>query len=179
MQKIIFLSFFLFLCSFLLIPTTYARTTPEDIVNAQKQSYQQSIQNYSTQNKQKLEIWDKKIEQFNDQKSAELEYIMETQGAILDEFIHRNEIAEKKQTDGKTRNLSDPIENARYWITFAHEAVAYQAARVYVFSPSGEANINQTITSTINQMHSDLNILRQKVQKSQDIMENLITNSKL
>src|SRR5262249_40922229 len=150
-----------------------------DIVNAQKDSYNRSIQNYSATNKQKLTDWDKKIEIFNDQKCAELEHIMETQGAILDEFIRRSEKNEKLATDGKTRNLSDPIENARYWLTYAHEAVAFQAAKVYVFNATGESAINQNILSTVNTMNGDLNILRGKVQKSQTIMEELINKNDL
>jgi hypothetical protein len=179
MSKILYFFLILAFSSYLLAPSIYARTTPEDIVNAQKESYQQSIKKYSAENKQKLDMWDKKIEIFNDQKSAELEHIMQTQGVILDEFIRRNEVAEKTITDGKTRNLSDPIENARYWLTYAHEAVAYQAAKVYVFNPTGEVSINQNILSTINIMQSDLNILKGKVQKSQTIMEELITKNEL
>lgn len=159
--------------------TTFARTTPEDIVNAQKESYNRAIQNYSAENKQKLVTWDKKIEDFNDARCAELEHIMETQGAILDEFIRRSEKKERAITDGKTRNLSDPIENARYWLTYAHEAVAFQAAKVYVFNATGESAVNQNILSTINTMQSDLNVLKGKVRKSQTIMEELINKSEL
>ena len=159
--------------------TTHARTTPEDIVNAQKESYNQRIQNYSQPSKQKLLEWDKKIELFNDQKSADLEHNLEAQGAILDEFIRRNEIAEKKQTDGITRNLSNPIENARYWLTYAHEAVAFQAAKVYIFNATSEASINQNILTTINTMQADLNNLRSKVQKSQTIIEELVNKNEL
>ena len=179
MPKLLLLFLILAFSSYLLTSAVHARTTPEDIVNAQKESYEQSIKNYSPTNKQKLETWDKKIEVFNDKKCAELEHIMETQGAILDEFIRRNEIAEKVKTDGKTRNLSDPIENARYWLTYAHEAVAYQAAKVYVFNATGENAINQNILSTINIMQSDLNVLKGKVQKSQTIMEELINKNEL
>jgi hypothetical protein len=174
MPKMLYLFLILAISSHLLTPSIFARTTPEDIVNAQKESYQQNTKNYSPANKQKLDMWDKKIEVFNDKKSAELEHIMQTQGEILDEFIRRNEIAEKAKTDGKTRNLSDPIENARYWLTYAHEAVAYQAAKVYIFNTTGETSINQNIISTINIMQSDLNILKGKVQKSQTIMEELV-----
>ncbi len=174
------ITFVLFISIFFLSTSyTFARTTPEDIINAQKESYQQRIQNYSPAGKQKLELWEKKIETFNDQRCAELEHIMETQGLILDELIKRNEVAEKKMTDGKTRNLSDPIENARYWITYAHEAVAFQAAKVYVFNATGENAINQNILSTINTMQGDLNVLRTKVQKSQTIMETLVNNNQL
>lgn len=156
-----------------------ARTTPQDIVNEEIAGYQSRIQNYSPQNKQKLTDWNKKIMDFNQQKSAQLEQICMTQGELLDEFIRRNDVKEKLKTDGKTRNLSDPIENARYWITFAHEAAAYQAAHVYVFNPTGEANVNRDILSTIGQMQSDLSVLRGKVQKSQDLVNDLINKNDL
>lgn len=156
-----------------------ARTTPEDIVNEQIAGYESRIQSYTPQTKQKLTDWNKKITTFNEQKSASLEQICMTQGELLDEFIRRSEINEKLKTDGKTRNLADPIENARYWITFAHEAAAYQKAHVYVFNPTGETNVDRDILSTINQMQGDLNILRNKVQKSQTLVENLINSNDL
>lgn len=179
MKKYLVLPFLVLTFNFLFTPSTFARTTPEDIVNAQKSAYQQSIRNYSTSSKEKLNLWEKKIETFNDIKCAELEHIMETQGLILDEFIRRNEISQKKMTDGKTRNLGDPIENARYWLTYAHEAVAYQAAKNYVFNATGESAINQNITSTINVMSGDINILKGKVQKSQTIIEDLVNKNEL
>jgi len=178
MKKYLVLPFLLLTFYFLLAPSTFARTTPEDIVNAQKSSYQQSIRNYSTTSKEKLNLWEKKIETFNDLKCAELEHILATQGLILDEFIRRNEI-EDKMTDGKTRNLGDPIENARYWLTYAHEAVAFQAAKTYVFNATGESAINQNITSTINVMSGDINILKGKVQKSQTIIKDLVNKNEL
>ena len=171
-----FVIFSLFLFTFSLSPV-FARTTPQDIVDSQLESYNARIQNYSAPGKQKLTDWNKKIKNFNEEKSAELEQICVTQGMILDEFIRRNDINEKAKTDGKTRNLSDPIENARYWITFAHEAAAYQKAHVYVFSPTGEANINRDILSTINQMNSDLNVLKGKVQKSQNLVADLVNKN--
>ncbi len=162
-----------------LIPQAQARTTPQDIVNDQIMAYESGIQSYSPQSKQKLTDWNKKIMSFNQQKSAALEQICMTQGELLDEFIRRNDLQEKLKTDGKTRNLAGPVENARYWITFAHEAAAYQAAHVYVFNPTGEANINRDVLSTISRMQSDLSILRSKVQKSQNLVENLINSNDL
>lgn len=179
MKKYSVIFILLFSLLALLPQTTFARTTPEDIVNTQINSYNQSIRNYSAPNKQKLETWGKNIEVFNDLKSTELEHLMETQGAILDEFIRRSEVAEKKMTDGKNRNLSDPIENARYWLTYAHEAAAYQAAKVYVFNATGESAINQNIISTINTMQGDINVLKGKVQKSQTIIEDLVNKNNI
>ncbi len=53
---------------------------------------------------------------------------MLTQGGILDEFIRRK--GEGAGTD-----------KTRYWITYAHEAVAYQAAKVYIYNLTSEGNL--------------------------------------
>lgn len=101
---------------------------------------------------------------------------MVRQGEILDEFIGRNNANKITGADGIHRNLTDPIENARYWLTYAHEAVAYQAAKVYVYNLTSEKNVNQDILSQINILSSDLNILRNKVLKSQQIIGGLVSS---
>lgn len=78
------------------------------------------------------------------------------------------------ETDGIKRNLENDVENTRYWLTYAHEAVAFQAAKVYVFNLTGQSNINRDINSTISQMYADLNGLRSKVIKSQKIILDLV-----
>ncbi|EKD90715.1 MAG: hypothetical protein ACD_30C00100G0005 [uncultured bacterium] len=163
----------IFLLFLILTPTIQARTTPEDIVNAKKQEYNQRLQNYSPESKQKLADFERKIADLNKLITDDYETQMLRHGTILDEYIRRNEISER-QGDGISRNLSEPVENSRYWITYAHEAVAYQAAKIYIPSLTGETNINRDITSQINILQSDINILRGKVTKSKNILMSLL-----
>lgn len=157
----------------MLAPNAYSRTTPEDIINAQKQTYNQKVSNYSPEGKQKLSDFEKKIADLNALITSDYETQMLRQGTILDEYVKRNEILER-QGDGITRNLSEPVENSRYWITYAHEAVAYQAAKIYIPALTGEANINRDLTTQINILQSDINILRGKVIKSQNILKQTV-----
>ncbi|MBI2022398.1 hypothetical protein HYS97_00920 [Candidatus Daviesbacteria bacterium] len=173
MPKTLFLLTGLFLL--LIVPqTAYARITPEDILNDQREAYNQRIKNYSPQNKQKLEEFEKKIADFNKEKTNLLGELMERQGLILDEYIRRTGVDPRYETDGIKRNLENDVENTRYWLTYAHEAVAFQAAKVYVFNLTGQSNINRDINSTISQMYADLNGLRSKVIKSQKIILDLV-----
>jgi hypothetical protein len=151
-----------------------ARVTPEDIINAQKEEYNLKVKNYSPQYKTKLETYSKKIDSLNKAITADWEAQMVKQGEILDEYVRRKSLAENGGKDGINRNLTEPVENARYWLTYAHEAVAYQAAKNYIFDLTGEKNVNSDILSEINLMQSDLNILRNKVIKSQNIISDLI-----
>lgn len=153
---------------------TFARTTPEDILNERRQSYNTQFSKYSPDNQKKLAAFEQKVANLNKQQTDELEQRMVRQGEILNEYVFRKGINER-QADGISRNLSDPIENARYWLTYAHEAVAYQAAKTYIFSLSGESAIKGSITSQINQLQSDMNILSGKVDKSQKIIEAIVT----
>lgn len=170
-----------FVCIFFLVMTLYlypsialARITPEDIVNEKRRVYNLRVSQYSSSNKQKLELLEKKIAEFNKSKTQELEKNMLSQGQILEEYIRRQEIKEQKTTDGINRNLSDPIENARYWVTYAHEAVAYQAAKIYIFDLTGEVYLKRDANNIISVLENDLNILRNKVIKSQKIIQGLI-----
>ncbi len=141
-----------------------ARVTPEDIINSQKQAYDQKIKNYSPQNRQKLEQLSKQIATLNKQKSDQLSYIMDVQGAVLEEY--------KRRHDYKTNAA---IDNTSYWVTFAHEAVAYQAAKIYVFDLSSENNLKNDALATINKFESELNYARGTVIKSQKILEDLVS----
>jgi hypothetical protein len=159
-----------------IVPHSSARTTPEDIVQSQRQTFNQRVSKYSETNKQKLEQYSKKIADLNKKQTDALTVNMERQSEILDEYIDRNNI-EERQADGITRNLQDPIENARYWITYAHEAVAYQAAEIYIFNLSSESNIKGDLNAKINELNADMNILKGKVEKSRKIVEDLVSKS--
>lgn len=141
-----------------------ARVTPEDIVNAQQATYQKKVVNYSVDHKQKLEQLSASIARVNKNRTNELERNMETQAAILDQY-------EKRQNDKN----DEVIKNARYWITYAHEAVAYQAAKIYIFDLSNEKNIQGDALSTISIFQSELNSARSKVIKSQNILLEVVT----
>lgn len=143
----------------------YARVTPEDIVNAKREIYNQIVQRYSSQSQTKLTQTDKAIAQLNQRATDQLDLNMQTQAAILEEYVRR-------QGGG----ISDGIENARYWLTYAHEAVAFQAAKIYIFELSSEKNLNKDVLSTISQVQADLNSLRGKVIKSQKIIQQLVKN---
>lgn len=151
-----------------------ARTTPEDIFNAKKDAYQQKVSKYSTTNQQKLDSLSQKIAEVNRIRSAELLQISERQGEILDEYLIRQEIIEQGGRDGINRNLSDPIEKTRYWITYAHEAAAYQAAKIYIYSLTSESNIKSDSLNLISTLQADLNSTRQKVINSQKILNDLL-----
>lgn len=140
-----------------------ARVTPEDIINSKKQAFQQKIVNYSPDSIKKLNSVSTAIEDINRKNTEKLEQIMLNQGLILDEF--QNRFGDK---------AGDDIEKARYWITFAHEAVAYQAAKIYVFNLTNESNLKSDALATINLFQSELNYARGQVIKSQQILASIL-----
>jgi hypothetical protein len=145
------------------IPVAHARVTPEDILNERREAYNQRVGSYSQTGKDRLNLVSERIVEMNKAKTDELEWIMESQARILDEYETRN--------PGK--NIKG-IEEGRYWITFAHEAVAYQAAKIYIFDLSTEANIEPDIKRTVGVFRSELNSTRDKVIKSQKVLEGII-----
>lgn len=140
-----------------------ARITPEDIVNSKKEAYESRVINYSTTHKQNLESLSKNIAQVNKKRTNELDRIMVTQASILDEYERRQ--------NGKD---TEAIKKARYWITYAHEAVAYQVAKIYIYDLSGESNIRRDALNTISFFQSELNSTRSKVINSQKILEGTV-----
>lgn len=158
----------------LLITPVFARTTPEDIANQRKEEYNAKIKNYSPESKQKLEQFSQKIADLNKSQSDILEAIMLRQGQILDEYILRNKIELPVETDGIHRR-DNPVEETRYWVTYAHEAVAYQAAHIYIVGVTGENNIDRDIINTISALQSDMGVLKGKVIKSQKVLEELVS----
>ncbi len=151
----------------------YARTTPEDIINEQKAAYEQTLKNYSPANRQKAESFSKKIADFNEEKTYELELIAERQGEILDEYVRRNNISENGGADGINRS-NDPVSVARIEITRAHEAIAYQAAKIYIPNLTGQINIKSDSLNLISRMQSDFQIPINKLNYSHTLLEDLI-----
>jgi hypothetical protein len=151
-----------------------ARTTPDDILRDQQEAYNSKLKTYSPANQDKVAAFQQKITNLNKAQTDILEARMIRQGEILNEYVFRQGI-EERQADGINRDLSDPVENARYWLTYAHEAVAFQAAKHYVLNLTGEANIKANINSQITRLANDVDILAGKVDKSQKIIETLVS----
>lgn len=149
--------------SLLLFPNLiFARTTPEDIVNAKRGEYQKIVVKYSKDHQQKLAILSNNIASVNKKITDDLSTNMERQGQILDQYVSRHPNAD--------------VTNARYWLTFAHEAVAYQAAHIYSFNLRGESAIKSNALSLISNLQFDINILAGKVEKSRKIIAALVRN---
>ncbi len=170
MQKTLSLLLVLVLLLSTVSTSVFARTTPEDIYNANRQTYENKRQTFSLENQKKLDQYEQEIKLLNAFITKELENNTLIQGEILNEYIIRNDIPTVPETDGIQRNLSDPVENARYWITYAHEAIAFQAAKNYLFSLSSEASIDRDITLQINALQGDIGVLKGKVDKSKQAL---------
>jgi hypothetical protein len=157
---------------------SWARVTPADIINDQKASFQARKNSYSSQNQAKLDFFNQAIADLNTKITSELEQNLIRQGQILDEYVRRTGYQEDGGRDGIHRNTDKPVENARYWVTYAHEAAAYQAGRVYIINLSSQANINNDIVNSINALQSDISVLKSKVTKSQDLVEGILNHDK-
>ena len=164
----------LFLALFFLItPPILARTTPADILNSQKEAYSKKVSSYSPDNQAKLESLSGKIALINSQNTEKLNFLLERQAQILEEYDNRKGINETKVTSD-TFASSTKQEQAHYWLTFAHEAVDYQSAKVYVFSLTSEANMKNDALNTISRLQADLNYAKGTVEKSQRIIADLV-----
>ncbi len=176
LQLRIFLVLTIIFSSLFLAGPIQARTTPEDIVNSKREAYQAKVKNYSPTHQQQLESMSKQIAAVNQRQSKELENIMIRQGEILNEYKRRVAPNSEDCAAYGCTSKADPLQYARYYITYAHEAVAYQAAKIYIIELSSEANIKQDSLRTISTMEADLQGLRTKVSMSQSLIAKLVKN---
>lgn len=158
----------------LLLPTySLARTTPQDQIDQEQQSYNQRVKKYSTIHQQQLSKLSEDIGATNKQETNYLEDLVLKQGLILDEYVKRNNIDENGGVDGVHRN-NDPVSTTRLAITRVHEAIAYQAAHIYILNLTSESNIKNDTNNLITNLESDLNKVRQNTIYSQNLIENLV-----
>lgn len=153
----------LFSLLFLFPNLVFARTTPEDILNAQRADFNQTASKYSLTSKNKLSMMEKKLAEVNQKLSTQLSVIMSRQGDILEEYRRRQDYQTSAQ-----------LTNVEYWVTYAHEAVAYQAGKIYIFNLTTEKNLVSDINSSINLLQNELNTTRGKVIKSQKLLMELV-----
>lgn len=177
MQRI-FIFIFLAICSIFI--ATYhttlveARVTPDDIYNEAKATHDQRLSTYTPATQQKIKTLEQALADTNKKQTDQLELIMERQGQILDEYMRR-EGRTYRVADGINRNLTDPVENANYWITYAHEAVAYQASQKYMPTLGSEANWKGNMLNEVANLQSDINVLKGKVEKSRQLVEGVVS----
>lgn len=161
---------------FLTIPTfSFAHTSPQDQIDSQQQTYNQRVKNYTAMHFQQLNKLSKNIAEINKQETDYLESLVFIQGEILDEYVKRNNINENGGADGVHRN-SDPVSTTRLAITRVHEAIAYQAAHIYIFNLTSEKNIKNDASNFIANLESDLNKVRESTIYSQTLILNLVKN---
>lgn len=141
----------------------FARTTPLDIVNSQRSDYEAKVKYYLPEDKQKLENISGQIAVINRKRTDQLDQIMLTQGKLLDEYLRRHDFKSTESTD-----------RARYYITFAHEAVAFQAAKIYIYDLTSESHLSQDALSLINKFQSELEYAKNAVVHSQQVLTGVL-----
>lgn len=155
MFKVLYLALIVLAFTFPL--TIQARITPADIVNAKREDFTQKFNTYSPTSQQKInEVMDA-INQANADSTAILGAIMIRQGNILDEYLSRKKFIE-----------TESIKDARYWVTFAHEAIDYQRQRVYIPVLTSESNLNGDLSNLLSNYRSQLSYARGTAVKSLD-----------
>lgn len=142
-----------------------ARITPEDIVNSRLEAFNSQAGAYSEAHRQRLTKISGRIAEINQRRTDQLSWIMESQARILDEYLRRQGVED------------EDIKKSRYWITYAHEAVAYQRAKIYIFDLNGEGNIDRDTNNLVGLFRSDLNSTRDKVINSQGILKTVVSGN--
>jgi hypothetical protein len=156
---------FLLLVVFLVLPfKAFALYQPWIAEQAQRKAYNDKLATYSPASQQKTKALADLIVEVNNQKGNQMAAQMDAQAAILDEYQRRH---------GNDEN--DPkVAKARYWLTYAHEAVAFQQAKNYIFNLTSESHLKADLSPTVSQLENDLEATRKKVLNSQVIIQELV-----
>jgi len=139
-----------------IIPTTYARYTPNDSYQENRAAFENSLRGMDPAKAEKVRKADGLLIGINQKVCDRFEEDLNKLAAIMDEFRARKGITQTRVAYG---NVNTPVEQADYWINFAAEAIAYQRAQDY--TPQ-----NGAILPSMNSLKYDLGILQGKVIKA-------------
>jgi hypothetical protein len=142
----------------LLVPTVHARVTPNDIYQEKRATFEQNLSKIPTDKKEKIIQTDMLLSQINQEVCLGFDAEIARMSAILDQLKERKNITSTRVAYG---NGSTLIENADYYLNYAQEAVAYQ--KIQDYTPQISGNLSTGVTSSLNNLTSDLGVLRNKI----------------
>lgn len=142
---------------------SYARTTPNDIYQQRRESFEEKLEEISdSAKKEQMRLADKVLNQINQAICDRFEQDIAKLAAILSEIRSREGMAGAPTVVafGQGKNQ---IEVADYWVNYAQEAVAYQRIADYTPQFSGDSNLSLSVSSSMNNLQGDLTILQGKI----------------
>jgi len=146
--------------SFLIYPgEAFARVTPNDIYQAKRAAFTQSLAKISNPaNKQAVEQADKLLNSINQKVCLGFDVETSRLAAILEEEKSRQNINKTIVAYGQG---DTPMDQAAYYLNYAVEAVAYQ--KVQDYTPQIGGNLKLGLNSSVNNLKSDLKTTQGKI----------------
>lgn len=158
----LFLSLILLLS---LVGTAEARVTPDDIYQAKRSEFTNNLDKISDNGlKSNILEADWAIKEINQSVTRRYDGDMAILAGIVSELEQR---ADRQKRENPF------LENALYWVTFAHEAVAYQKIQDYTPNLSGNSPL-AAIKSSSNRLRGDLNTLKGKILKAKTMVKKAV-----
>lgn len=148
----------------LFLPTTFARTTPNDYFQASRAEFEAKLAKISTPGlREKMREGDQILRDINQAVCQRFEADVTHLAAIMDEVRSRQGITQTVVAFG-TGNTQ--IEKADYWINYAAEAIAYQKIQDYTPNIGVESALKSSLVNSEQRLNSALGVLRDKVLKA-------------
>lgn len=158
----------LFLCLILLLSlvgTVEARVTPDDIYQERRAEFKKGLDKINNE-KVKSDVLeaDWTLKEINQNVTGRFDKDMAILAGIVSELEQRVDKQEKE---------NPYLEDALYWVTFAHEAVAYQKIQDYTPNLSGNTPL-AAIKLSSNRLRGDLNTLKGKILKAKTMVKKAV-----
>ena len=148
---------------FLLSPSmVFARVTPNDLYQARRDRFENSLQKINDQEtKQKIIQFDQKLNEVNQTVCNKFDLDIAKLSAILEEEKVRQKTTQTVVAYGRGET---PLDNAAYYLNYAAEAVAYQKSQDY--TPQLGANPKPALSISLANLKSDLRVAQNKILKA-------------
>ena len=152
----------------ILLPTTFARYTPNDAYQETRAAFEKSLQKMDPAKAEKIKKADEILYEVNQKVCDRFEEDVNKLAAIMEELRNRQNITETRVAFG---GVDTPIEQGDYWVNYAAEAIAYQ--RIQDYTP-----LNGSVASSMNSLRSELGILQGKVVRAKTQVKKALNYAK-
>lgn len=158
--------------NFLITPSLFARTTPEDIRQQTRNNFENNLSKIQDQQQKQLVISaDNELKNINQTVCNKFQLDLDKLSAILEEEKSRQNVTKTVVAYGQGNT---PLDTAAYYLNYAAEALAYQRAQDYTPAIGG-GNFKGAINYSSSNLKGNLETLQNKILRAKSEVKKAIS----
>ncbi len=143
------------------------RATSDALISSRREEFKKKVKGFIDEKKKSIvENLDSRINDMNKNRTAHFSEIIEKLTSILDKIEVKAKEMQAKGVD--ISRLSSAISDARSAINEASVAIETQAGKNYVINISTETNVKNDVSTTIQLLKTDMQVVMDAVKKAKD-----------